>query len=553
MTISDIAKMAGVSSAAVSRYLNGGPLSEQKRAAIHEVVEKTGYRPDTAAQTLRTGKVNQVGVIAPSIGSQSVGQITAGIASELDAKSYLMLLGNTELDAQRELGYLTAMQRNHVAGIILLGSYYTPQLAQALKNCRVPVVVTGQRFQDVACVYNDDRTAARELAQRMLDHGRKRIVYIGGTERDDATGVQRREGVQDALNAAGLNGEQMPRICCNAFTMEEGQRCMQELLVRCPDPAADAGRKWEQRACASGDAGLPDHGARLPLMIKDKSMGRKLIFLDIDGTLLPPGDMLIPESTLAALDRARANGHKLFLCTGRNHRMTEPLLRHDCFAGAVCSAGGYVLCDGKTLVDIPMEPQQAEGVRAALERNGVECTLEARDATFGGSKMAERWKFIHKKNDAPLNSEAERWRKAMEEGMSILPLSDYKGEPLYKIVFIADHESDLAEAKQLYADQFVFCESKLDRLTDGFVNGELINRKFDKGTGIKAICDHLGCTLADTIGFGDSDNDLQMTDVVGISVCMANGSENLKKRCDRIAPSVYEDGIAKEFKALGLI
>lgn len=73
--------------------------------------------------------------------------------------------------------------------------------------------------------------------------------------------------------------------------------------------------------------------------------------------------------------------------------------------------------------------------------------------------------------------------------MSILPLSDYKGEPLYKIVFIADHESDLAEAKQLYADQFVFCESKLDRLTDGFVNGELINRKFDKGTGIKAICD----------------------------------------------------------------
>ena len=74
-----------------------------------------------------------------------------------------------------------------------------------------------------------------------------------------------------------------------------------------------------------------------------------------------------------------------------------------------------------------------------------------------------------------------------------------------------------------------------------------------KGTGIKAVCDHLGCTLADTIGFGDSDNDLQMTDVVGISVCMANGSENLKKRCDRIAPSVYEDGIAKEFKALGLI
>lgn len=55
MTISDIAKMAGVSSAAVSRYLNGGPLSEQKRAAIHEVVEKTGYRPDSAHRKSESG------------------------------------------------------------------------------------------------------------------------------------------------------------------------------------------------------------------------------------------------------------------------------------------------------------------------------------------------------------------------------------------------------------------------------------------------------------------------------------------------------------------
>ena len=215
MTISDIAKMAGVSSAAVSRYLNGGPLSEQKREAIREVVEKTGYRPDAAAQTLRTGRVNQIGVIAPSISSQSVGQITAGIASELDQQNYLILLGNTELDEQRELGYLTAMQRNHVAGIIL--------------------VVTGQRFPEVPCVYNDDRSAARELAQRMLACGHRRLAYIGGTEKDQAVGLARRQGVQDALNAAGLDGDKLPRLCCSAFTMEEGERCMNELLACCPD------------------------------------------------------------------------------------------------------------------------------------------------------------------------------------------------------------------------------------------------------------------------------------------------------------------------------
>ena len=182
----------------------------------------------------------------------------------------------------------------------------------------------------------------------------------------------------------------------------------------------------------------------------------------------------------------------------------------------------------------------------------MECTLEARDATYGSLKMIERWSFTHR-DAGNLNSEAARWRKAMEDGMTISPLADYKGEPLYKIVYIAEHSEDLDEAKQLYEDRFVFCESKLDGLDGGYVNGELINRKFDKGRGIKAVCDYLNVPLQDSIGFGDSDNDLQMTDVVGISVCMANGSASLKQRCDRIAPSVYEDGIAKEFAALGLI
>ena len=225
MTSSDIAKLAGVSSAAVSRYLNGGPLSEQKRAVIQAVVEKTGYSPDTAAQTLRTGKVRQVGVIVPSISSQSVGQITSGIAAEQGASRYLMLLADTELDEQMELEYLTALQRNHVAGIILLGYDSSPQLCKALKDCRVPVVVTGQRFADLPCVYNDDRAAARDLTRKMLEHGRRNIVYIGGSEQDAATGIARRQGVQDALREVGLNADGLPRAYCAAtpsFPSEAG-------------------------------------------------------------------------------------------------------------------------------------------------------------------------------------------------------------------------------------------------------------------------------------------------------------------------------------------
>lgn len=264
-------------------------------------------------------------------------------------------------------------------------------------------------------------------------------------------------------------------------------------------------------------------------------MKQKLIFLDIDGTLLPPGEMIVPESAVDAIHRARANGHKVFLCTGRNLRMTQPLFHYG-FDGFVCSAGGYVGCDGKILVDIPMEPEQVSGLRAALERAGAECTLEVRDETYGGIKMIERFANLFPKTPGKVNSEAERWRKMMEFGMTICPIEKYHGEPVYKIVFIAPNEECLTEVKRQYESQFVFCESRLGDEGGGIVNGELINRKFDKGTGIKAICGFLGCSLADTIGFGDSDNDLQMTDVVGISVCMANGSDNLKNAVTASAP-----------------
>ena len=76
MTISDIAKMAGVSSAAVSRYLNGGPLSEQKREAIREVVEKTGYRPDAAL----CADLAAVGIDFVRVGDcKKVGKIINGV------------------------------------------------------------------------------------------------------------------------------------------------------------------------------------------------------------------------------------------------------------------------------------------------------------------------------------------------------------------------------------------------------------------------------------------------------------------------------------------
>lgn len=127
------------------------------------------------------------------------------------------------------------------------------------------------------------------------------------------------------------------------------------------------------------------------------------------------------------------------------------------------------------------------------------------------------------------------------------------GEPIYKICYIADRAEALAPAKAAFGDQFVFCEQTTFNHGPGCINGELINRKFNKGEGIRRICEYLDVPTASVIAFGDSENDLEMTDVAGISYCMANGAEALKARCDRVCPSVKEDGIARAFAELGLI
>ena len=106
MTIAEIASRAGVSKAAVSRYLNNGYVSSEKREAIRRVIEETGYVPSQQAQTLRTGKSRMVGVIVPRIDSESISRVVAGISRVLEEQGYRLLLANTDNRVEKELEYL---------------------------------------------------------------------------------------------------------------------------------------------------------------------------------------------------------------------------------------------------------------------------------------------------------------------------------------------------------------------------------------------------------------------------------------------------------------
>ena len=229
MTIKEVARLAGVSPAAVSRYLNGGPLSKDKKERVARAIEETGYRP-------RTGRVRQIGIIVPRIYSESVNLLMEGITEELLAMDYLTVLGysDTNRDRDRELQYLDTMQNNRVAGIILMGTTLTDIKKSSLENCSVPLVITGQNFDGLHCVYHDDFNAMRELTELFIQKGGKKFVYIGAPESDLAAGLARREGAQEALRRAGFDADQLPVRTAN-FNAQDGYAAMLKLLEKYPD------------------------------------------------------------------------------------------------------------------------------------------------------------------------------------------------------------------------------------------------------------------------------------------------------------------------------
>lgn len=202
MNINDIAEMAGVSRATVSRYLNNGYVSQDKKERIKKVIDETGYKPSVFARTLRSKQTMCIGIIIPKINSDSIGRMVTGISSVLDAADYKMLLGCTDNDPEKEIKYLKLFRENLVDGIILMGTVKSRRHQKIMKEYPVPIVVLAQKFEGFSSVYSDDYHAAYSIGELLSKTG-KNFGMISVTEKDIAVGLQRKKGYADALKKAG--------------------------------------------------------------------------------------------------------------------------------------------------------------------------------------------------------------------------------------------------------------------------------------------------------------------------------------------------------------
>ena len=231
MNISEIAKLAGVSPSAVSRYLNNGYLSAEKKEAIRRVIEETGYRPLVQAQILRTRKTKTVGVIIPNIESFSISSVVSGIDSVLEEQGFQILLADAHNLPSKELVYLDTFDDQRVDGVILLATVFTARHITMIKKSRVPVVVVGQQLAGVPCVYHDDYHAFYDVTSLVLEQGCQRLGYIGAPPQDKAAGQARSRGYQDAVGDAGLE-DQASHTAAASFTIASGREKAQELWER---------------------------------------------------------------------------------------------------------------------------------------------------------------------------------------------------------------------------------------------------------------------------------------------------------------------------------
>lgn len=233
MNINEIAKLAGVSRATVSRYLNNGYVSEEKKNVIRKVIEETGYQPSSQAQMLRTKRTKLVGVILPKINSDTISREVAGISDVLKKRGYQMILANTNNDIEEELKYLSLFKDNQVDGVIFIATIFTGRHKKLLKECKVPVVILGQRLSGYPCIYQDDYSAMKTMGEMLLETGEK-VGYITVTDKDEAVGQRRWKGFLDALEKKGMEISDV-QIAVGKFTIESGYAAAKELFGKNSD------------------------------------------------------------------------------------------------------------------------------------------------------------------------------------------------------------------------------------------------------------------------------------------------------------------------------
>jgi LacI family transcriptional regulator len=201
-TIKDVARMAGLSIATVSKYLNGGHVLEANRQAIEQAIQRLDYRVNVIARGLKTRRTMTVGILIPSIEQVFSTEIIAAVEKRLAEAGFSTLVCDCQLDEALEEKKLGILLEKQVDGIIMMPFSGSATPLQRAAAQGVPVVLIDRRIEGVRtdCVLVDNTRLAFEATNRLIAAGHRRIGIVLGPK-NLYTSRQRLEGYLAACQA----------------------------------------------------------------------------------------------------------------------------------------------------------------------------------------------------------------------------------------------------------------------------------------------------------------------------------------------------------------
>ena len=239
-TIEDVAAMAGVSIATVSRAINEPTkVADATRRKVAEAVARTGYTTNALARSLRMRRSNMILILAPDVGDPNFSNILVGLETEASKRGYGLLIGNTQNDPSRETDYLRFISSNQADGLILFTGHLPFGFGQDRGETRLPPTVavnepvTGQSIPFVGV---DNVEGARVATEHLISQGHRRIAFIGHSSSREINRL-REAGYRAALEGAGIRID--PRLILDGDgTTESGRAAAELMFVRDALPSA---------------------------------------------------------------------------------------------------------------------------------------------------------------------------------------------------------------------------------------------------------------------------------------------------------------------------
>ncbi len=280
-------------------------------------------------------------------------------------------------------------------------------------------------------------------------------------------------------------------------------------------------------------------------------MMKKIIFLDVDGTLIDyEGKM--PTSAANAINQARLNGHQVYICTGCSKAEIEK--RHLCeLDGMIGANGGYVETKGKVIMHHGLSKEDVTKIVDWCNTRKLGFYLESNSGMYCNKYMLEQGPSVMTKYSLGKGasiSDAETKGHNFVNSLICLENHDLYRDDVNKISFILSSYQDHLDSKEEFPHLIA---NTWGGRGEEALFGDLGPTGITKRYAIEVLLDYLHESKENTISFGDAKIDLSMFECCNYNVAMGNGGKEIKEAADYITDDVNEDGLYHAFEYLKLI